>query len=207
MQCVALSKRFTASAPVRCGVRSGQLSRRRKSFLLPNMCYLQSIAFSPNMSLRQVCLMFFRIPTIAGYTHTITILLKVNSCSKNSLASLASNHHTAVMWFDSLELVTGALVVKAHEEDEVLPIWSGRIQQADPAKVGAKAPKLGGATLGEELSRSIYLSTYLSIYVSMIHISQQFGHAKCAKDSSLLLMTITWTCKLTASHILAHRQS
>jgi hypothetical protein len=92
------------------------------------------------------------------------------------------------MWFDSLELVTGALFVKAHEEDEVLPIWSGRIQQADPAKVGAKAPKLGGATLGEELSRSIYLSTYLSIYVSMIHISQQFGHAKYAKDSSLLLM-------------------
>eukprot|EP00775_Hariotina_reticulata_P007696 gene7696-7895_t len=48
--------------------------------------------------------------------------------------------------------IAGAVVVKAHEEDEVLPIWSGRIRPADAEKVGAKAPKLGGATLGEELS-------------------------------------------------------
>jgi len=47
--------------------------------------------------------------------------------------------------------LTGTLIVKAHEEDEVLPIWSGRVQPADPEKAGAKAPGLGGATLGEEL--------------------------------------------------------
>lgn len=43
--------------------------------------------------------------------------------------------------------------MKAHDEDEaVLPIWSGRFVEVDPEKVHHNAPKLGGKTLGEELT-------------------------------------------------------
>jgi hypothetical protein len=43
------------------------------------------------------------------------------------------------------------LVVKAHEEEDILPIVSGRIAQPpDPDKL-IKGPSMGGKTLGEEL--------------------------------------------------------
>lgn len=46
---------------------------------------------------------------------------------------------------------TGLVVpVRAHEEEDVLPIWSGRLEAPDPAKVH-HTRNLGGKTLGEEL--------------------------------------------------------
>jgi hypothetical protein len=43
------------------------------------------------------------------------------------------------------------LVVKAHEEEDVLPIVSGRLAQPpDPEKL-IRGPSMGGKTLGEEL--------------------------------------------------------
>eukprot|EP00878_Enallax_costatus_P000596 GHUV01000696.1.p1 GENE.GHUV01000696.1~~GHUV01000696.1.p1 ORF type:complete len:145 (+),score=27.10 GHUV01000696.1:449-883(+) len=43
-----------------------------------------------------------------------------------------------------------ALVVKAHEEEDILPIWSGRVEVPDPEKL-PQGQRLGGKTLGEEL--------------------------------------------------------
>lgn len=43
------------------------------------------------------------------------------------------------------------LVVRAHEEEDILPIVSGRLAEPpDPSKL-PKGPQLGGKTLGEEL--------------------------------------------------------
>lgn len=44
------------------------------------------------------------------------------------------------------------MAVRAHgaDEDEPLPIWSGRFEAPDPTKLHPTA-KLGGKTLGEEL--------------------------------------------------------
>lgn len=39
----------------------------------------------------------------------------------------------------------------ADDDDAVLPIWSGRIPEADPEKVKFHSARLGGKTLGEEL--------------------------------------------------------
>lgn len=47
------------------------------------------------------------------------------------------------------------VAVRAHgpDEDDVLPIWSGRMPEApDPSKLKRTAP-LGGKTLGEELGK------------------------------------------------------
>ena len=51
-----------------------------------------------------------------------------------------------------------AVAVRAHgadddddDDDAVLPIWSGRIPEADPEKVKFHSARLGGKTLGEEL--------------------------------------------------------
>lgn len=48
----------------------------------------------------------------------------------------------------------GMLVVKAHEEEEVLPIWSGRVEVPDPETLH-RGPMLGGKTLGEELGERL----------------------------------------------------
>lgn len=50
-------------------------------------------------------------------------------------------------------VLPGMLVVKAHEEDDVLPIVSGRLAQPpDPTNL-PKGPSMGGKTLGEELGK------------------------------------------------------
>ena len=48
--------------------------------------------------------------------------------------------------------------VRAHgpDEDDVLPIWTGRLPDApDPAKLPWHSAPLGGKTLGEELGKQL----------------------------------------------------